>query len=164
LSSAGALGKASQALGKGFAECHTRQRSLGKDFISKNFFAECKKSTLGKVFNECQARTRQKNNCHQHHSAKNPFFLKKTFLKIVFAEWCQLALGKIDLFAECQALALGKTREVAAFVAFFLILPSATPLALGKAFFAQCWHSAKLGNLLFFVCCFPSMQTRKTHI
>jgi hypothetical protein len=61
-----------------------------------------------------------------------------------------LALGKIDLFAECQALALGKTGEAAAFAAFFPALPSATPLALGKAFFAQCWHSAKLGNLLFF--------------
>ena len=44
-----ALGKASQALGKGFAECRTRQRSLGKDFVGKNFFAECQKSTLGKV-------------------------------------------------------------------------------------------------------------------
>jgi len=49
----GALGKASQALGKGFAECRTRQRSLGKDFIGKNFFAECQKSTLGKAFAEC---------------------------------------------------------------------------------------------------------------
>ena len=50
----------SAALGKGFAECRTRQRSLGKDLIGKNFFAECQKSTLGKVFAECQARTRQK--------------------------------------------------------------------------------------------------------
>ena len=49
----GALGKASQALGKDFAECRTRQRSLGKDFVGKNFFAECKKSTLGKAFAEC---------------------------------------------------------------------------------------------------------------
>jgi hypothetical protein len=38
LPSAGALGKASQALGKGFAERHTRQRSLGKDFIGKKKF------------------------------------------------------------------------------------------------------------------------------
>ena len=29
------------------------QRSLGKDFIDKNFFAECQKSTLGKAFAEC---------------------------------------------------------------------------------------------------------------
>jgi hypothetical protein len=28
-------------LGKGFAECYTRQRTLGKDFIGKEFFAEC---------------------------------------------------------------------------------------------------------------------------
>jgi len=63
----GALGKASQALGKGFAECRTRQRSLGKDLIGKNFIAECKKSTLGKVFAECQAHTQQKKkNCRQH--------------------------------------------------------------------------------------------------
>jgi hypothetical protein len=71
---------------------------------------------------------------------RNHFFLKKIFLKIVFAEWYQLALDKIDLFAECQALALGKTGEVAAFAAFFPALSSATPLALGKGFFAQCWH------------------------
>jgi hypothetical protein len=45
---------------RGFAEWRTRQRSLDKDFIGKNFFAECQKSTLGKVFAECQARTRQK--------------------------------------------------------------------------------------------------------
>ena len=56
----------SAVLGKGFAECRTRQRPLGKDFVGKNFFAECQKSTLGKVFAECQARTRQKNNCRQH--------------------------------------------------------------------------------------------------
>jgi hypothetical protein len=56
----GALGKASQALNKGFAKRRTRQRSLGKDFIGKNFFVECQKLTLGKVFAECQARTRQK--------------------------------------------------------------------------------------------------------
>ena len=31
----------------------TRQRSLGKDLIGKNFFAECQKSTLGKAFAEC---------------------------------------------------------------------------------------------------------------
>jgi hypothetical protein len=54
------------ALGKGFIECRTRQRSLGKDFIGKNFFAECQKSTLSKVLAECQVRTRQKNNCRQH--------------------------------------------------------------------------------------------------
>jgi hypothetical protein len=38
---------------------------------------------------------------------RNHFF-KKIILKIVFAEWCQLALGQIDLFAECQGSALGK--------------------------------------------------------
>jgi hypothetical protein len=46
-----------------FAEClrhsakailHTRQRTLGKDFIGKGFFAECFFRTLGKDFAECQ--------------------------------------------------------------------------------------------------------------
>jgi hypothetical protein len=35
------LGKGYFTLGKGFAECNTRQRTLGKDFIGKEFFAEC---------------------------------------------------------------------------------------------------------------------------
>jgi hypothetical protein len=36
-----ALGEALKTLGKGFAECHTRERRLGKDCIGKGFFAEC---------------------------------------------------------------------------------------------------------------------------
>ena len=36
-----ALGKVTIALGKGFAECRTRQRTLGKIFVGKGFFAEC---------------------------------------------------------------------------------------------------------------------------
>jgi hypothetical protein len=48
------LGKGYFTLGKGFAECNTRQRTLGKDFIGKRFFAECFFSTLGKDFAECQ--------------------------------------------------------------------------------------------------------------
>ena len=35
-----ALGKALKTLGKGFAECDTRQRRLGKQCIGKAFFAE----------------------------------------------------------------------------------------------------------------------------
>jgi hypothetical protein len=31
----------SVTLGKAFAECNTRQRTLGKNFIGKGFFAEC---------------------------------------------------------------------------------------------------------------------------
>jgi hypothetical protein len=34
------LGKALKTLSKGFAECDTRQRRLGKQYISKAFFAE----------------------------------------------------------------------------------------------------------------------------
>jgi hypothetical protein len=37
----GALGKAPIALGKGFAECRTRQRALGKEPVGKGFFVEC---------------------------------------------------------------------------------------------------------------------------
>jgi len=36
-----ALGKARFTLGKGFAEGRTRQRALGKEFVGKEFFAEC---------------------------------------------------------------------------------------------------------------------------
>jgi hypothetical protein len=36
-----ALGEALKTLGKDFAECDTRQRRLGKQCISKAFFAEC---------------------------------------------------------------------------------------------------------------------------
>jgi hypothetical protein len=41
LSSACALGKARNTLGKGFAECRTRQRAVGKEPVGKGFFAEC---------------------------------------------------------------------------------------------------------------------------
>jgi hypothetical protein len=36
-SGAGTLGKAPITLGKSFAECNTRQRVLGKDFVSKGY-------------------------------------------------------------------------------------------------------------------------------
>jgi hypothetical protein len=35
------LGKAPKTLGKGFAECNTRQRALGKNPVGKGLFAEC---------------------------------------------------------------------------------------------------------------------------
>jgi hypothetical protein len=37
----GTLGKAPVTLGKGFAECNTRQRTLGSDYVGKDVFAEC---------------------------------------------------------------------------------------------------------------------------
>jgi hypothetical protein len=49
------VGKGYFTLGKGFAECNTRQRTLGKDFIGKGLFAECffsdtrQRKTLGKL-------------------------------------------------------------------------------------------------------------------
>lgn len=36
-----ALGKDRYTLGKGFAECYTRQMALGKQFIGTDPFAEC---------------------------------------------------------------------------------------------------------------------------
>jgi hypothetical protein len=48
------LGKGYFTLGKAFAECNTRQRTLGKYFIGKGFFAEYFFRTLGKDFAECQ--------------------------------------------------------------------------------------------------------------
>jgi len=35
------FGKAPNALGNGFAECHTQQRALAKYFNGKELFAEC---------------------------------------------------------------------------------------------------------------------------
>jgi hypothetical protein len=35
-----ALGKAQKTLGKNFAECDTRQRELGEQYIDNDFFAE----------------------------------------------------------------------------------------------------------------------------
>jgi hypothetical protein len=54
------LGKGYFTLDKGFAECNTRQRTFGKYFIGKGFFAECffsdtrqrlcrQRKTLGKL-------------------------------------------------------------------------------------------------------------------
>jgi hypothetical protein len=40
-------------LGKGFAECNTRQRTLGELYIGNNLFAEYFCRALGKDFAEC---------------------------------------------------------------------------------------------------------------
>jgi hypothetical protein len=50
-----ALGKAWKTLGTGFAECRTRQRGLGEQYIGKAFFAESFFRALGTNFAECQA-------------------------------------------------------------------------------------------------------------
>jgi nucleoside-triphosphatase THEP1 len=47
------LGKGHKALGKAFAECHTRHTSHGKILVSKEDFAECFISALSKAFAEC---------------------------------------------------------------------------------------------------------------
>jgi hypothetical protein len=48
------LGKGYFTLGKGFAECNARQRTLGKDFIGKGSLPSAFFRTLGKDFAECQ--------------------------------------------------------------------------------------------------------------
>jgi hypothetical protein len=48
------LSKGYFTLGKGFAECNTQQRTLGKDFIGKGFLPSAFFRTLDKDFAECQ--------------------------------------------------------------------------------------------------------------
>ena len=100
------------------------------------------------------------------HSAKKPFFLKKIFLKIVFAEWYHLALGKIDLFAECQAVALGKTGEVAVFAAFFSSFAECHTPGTRQRLLCPVLALGKAGKFaIFFVCCFPSKaNTQNSYI
>ena len=43
-----ALGKALNTLGKGFAECRTRQRPLGKKWLAKQPLSRATRPTLGK--------------------------------------------------------------------------------------------------------------------
>jgi hypothetical protein len=82
------------ALGKGFAECHTRQKVHDKNFVDKDLFAECLLSGTRQAKKSCHDGARHVNACFGEcpsagHSAKN-FFI---FLKI-----CQvslyMALGK----------------------------------------------------------------------
>ena len=58
-----------------------------------------------------------------------------------------------------MALALGKARKLGL---CFPALPSAMVTALGKALFAECGKEGK--NAIFLVFCFPSAQTKKSHI
>jgi hypothetical protein len=48
-----ALGKDLFALGKGFAECHTRQRTHGKIYVGKGSLPSVFYRALGKDFAEC---------------------------------------------------------------------------------------------------------------
>jgi len=55
-----ALGKAPNTLGKGFAECRTRQWPLGKKWPAKQPLQRAICRALGKAFAECQASPRQR--------------------------------------------------------------------------------------------------------
>ena len=56
-----AHGEAQKTLGKGFAECYTRQMALGEQRLGKAVFAECSlpsaKSTLGNEFSKKYKKT-----------------------------------------------------------------------------------------------------------
>jgi hypothetical protein len=58
------LGKGYFTLGKAFVECNTRQRTLGKDFIGKGFFAEC-------FFSDTRQKHSAKKNTRQIKNRKN---------------------------------------------------------------------------------------------
>jgi hypothetical protein len=62
-------------LGKGFADCNTRQRTLGKDFIGKGFFAECFFSDTRQRLCRVSKSTRQRKTLGK---LRIEIFLKKT--------------------------------------------------------------------------------------
>jgi len=91
---------------------------------------------------------------------RNHFFLKKIFLKIVFAEWYHLTLGKIDLFAECQAVALGKTGEVAVFAAFFSSFAECHTPGTRQRLLCPVLALGKVGKFAIFFCLLLSFESK----
>jgi hypothetical protein len=75
------LGKGYFTLGKGFAECNTRQRTLGKDFIGKGFFAECFFSDTRQRLCRVSKNTRQRKTLGKLRIEKNKKN-SKTFFKL----------------------------------------------------------------------------------
>ena len=88
-----ALDKAVETLGKGFAECRTRQRRLGKQCISKAFFAECFFSG-----------TRQRGlpSARGHSAKKSNRYGDGVTETASLPSVCPAALGKESIFAECH--------------------------------------------------------------
>ena len=128
---------------------------------------------LGKAFAECHVSTRQKKIrrqlwrplCRvppQRHSAKNFFFENSLPSAILLhsAKKFFLFLKKISL-SSAMALALGKAGKLGL---CFPALPSAMVTALGKALFAECGTRQRGEKCYFLVFCFPSAQTKKSHI
>jgi hypothetical protein len=163
-----ALSEALKTLGKGFAECNTRQRRLVKQCIGKASFAECflsgtRQNSLPSArkvavtapgdgdgsFVECLLR----------HSAK------KSALPSAF----QAALGKEYFFAECHKRHSAK--KPPGRVPMSGSLPSASDITLGKepkpvsrfVLFVECYDPDTRQSDQYipflFVFCIPSTQT-----
>ena len=75
-----ALGKARNILDKGFAECHTRQRALGKELIGKEAFAECFLSGTRQSLCRVPEKHSAKIYTRQNKNAKKPKNNSKNFI------------------------------------------------------------------------------------
>ena len=131
-----------RALGKAFAECHVSTRQKKPDVNSDGLFVECHLSdTRQRIFPFfLKILCRVPYSCTRQ---RNFFFLKKKSLPSAMA----LALGKAGKLGLC-----------------FPALPSAMVTALGKALFAECGTRQRGEKCYFLVFCFPSAQTKKSHI
>jgi hypothetical protein len=161
-----ALGKALKTLGKIFAECHTRQRGLDIQCISKAVFVEYFFRALGKVVCRVPESTRQRKaavtttgdgggvfaECPGRHSAK----------EFTLPSVCLTALGKESArevplsgtlpsvwYCTRQSVVLCRVSEPlhSAKNLYWCpglgSLPSAMPLTLGKAPLCRVSHSAE---------------------
>ena len=108
LSSVFTLGKEPFALGKGFAECSTRQSPLGKFFLGKG--------SLPSIFYPGTRRNKKK------------YRVLGTALGKIFSAVAAPAIN--GYFAEC--LTQHSTKKI---IFFKITLPSAPAQALGKVFF-----------------------------
>ena len=76
-----ALGKAQNTLGKGFAECRTRQSALGKELIGKEAFAECFLSGTRRSLCRVPEKHSAKIYTRQNENAKKPKNNSKFFFE-----------------------------------------------------------------------------------
>ena len=130
-----------RALGKAFAECHVSTRQKKSDVNSDGLFASATSAALGK---------------------KISFFLKILYRVPYSCTRQRIFLFKKKSLPSAMALALGKAGKLGL---CFPALPSAMVTALGKALFAECGTRQRGGKCyFFFVFCFPSAQTKKSHI
>jgi hypothetical protein len=116
-----ALGKVLKTLGKGFAECYTRQRGLGTQCISKAFFAEYFFSgTRQKGLTSARGHSAKKNSCYGV-GAMETASLPSVALTALGKEFARGG-PHVRYFAEC--LVWHSTKRAS--------LPSARDITLGK--------------------------------